>query len=154
MVHLCKDSNYPLIKMNTKKVDFLHEHKSILDKEGYVWFGRYGKRKFDIKINESDKSIYIILKDAVISTNKSFICEVTEILDYILEDGYPEYYEQFIDDIKQWFKIINIYEIDTEILYEKFVAHKSGKEAKKVLGSITPIAILRPIENIQIKDSN
>lgn len=154
MIHLCEDSNYPLIKMNTNKINFLEEHKSILNKEGYVWFGRYGKRKFSIKINEGEKSKYIILKDAAKSTNRTFICEVVEIENNIPKEGYPEYYKTFINNIIQWFKIINIYEIDTDILFEKFISCKSGKEAKKVIGSIAPIAILKPIENIQIEESN
>lgn len=154
MLRFFKDKNYPLIKMNTKKIEFLDEHKPFIDKNGYVWFGRYGKRKFDININEEGESIYIILKDSVSSTNKTFVCEVIEVSYNSQDEGYPEYYNDFLTQITQWFKLINIYEIDANILYEKFIAAKSGKEAKKVIGSIAPIAILKPIEDLEIKNSN
>lgn len=152
MITISKDKNYSLIKMNTKKIDFLNEHKQYIDKNGYVWFGRYGKRKFDIKINENETCIYVILKDAVSSTNRTFICEVVEVTDEIPNSGYPKYYDEFLEDIKQWLKIINIYEIDNKVLYEKFIAAKSGLEAKKVLSSIAPIAILKPLEDIKISN--
>lgn len=153
MLNIYKDNIYNLVKINTNKIDFLEEHKPFLNEKGYVWFGRYGNRKFKIKIKEDEKSIYIILKDAASSTNRTFICEVVEISDEIPENGYPKYYEEFLDNIKQWFKIINIYEMDTNVLYEKFISNKSGKESKKVIGSITPIAILKSIDDIQIKSN-
>lgn len=150
MLKIQKDNIYHLIKINTNKIDFLQEHEPFLHENGYVWFGRYGKREFKINIKEDEKSIYIILKDAIPSTNKTFICEVVEISDHVPEGGYPKYYETFLDDIKQWFKVTNIYEMNTDLLYEKFISNKSGKEAKSVLRSMTPIAILRAIDDIEI----
>ena len=40
--------------------------------------------------------------------------------------------------------------MNTDLLYEKFISNKSGKEAKSVLRSMTPIAILRAIDDIEI----
>ena len=45
IMDLKKDSSYLLIKINTpENINFLEEHSNIIEKNGYVWFCRFGKK--------------------------------------------------------------------------------------------------------------
>ena len=76
---LKKDSSYLLIKINTpENINFLKEHSNILEKNGYVWFCRFGKSNvLPEKICLCNN--YIFLKDSKKNNDKIYIAKYEKI---------------------------------------------------------------------------
>lgn len=112
-------SNHICIRYaDLKSIDCSYEHKMVIEKKGYVWFGKIGsKPRRDIldKILEEDIS-YIILK----SKDESYICSFDKYVEEIPEDkNYPDYYNSSfeLENFTIWFRLISMVKIkDKNIL--------------------------------------
>lgn len=104
------------------KEGMIYLHKQLIDKYGYVWYGKFGNRiSKDIieeQLNTDDPKILLIKSGSVerywlhFKEHKETIPEVDKI---------PEYYRNNCDDIKCWFKVTEFEKAEKNVLSKCFV---------------------------------
>ena len=122
-------------------VNFIEEHKRIINKEGFVWLGKMGKipKKSYVESLIKDKQGYILIK----LKNNYYICVFNAFKMNIDEhDAYPNYYRmEFLDNCyftnrtinyTMFFKVSSIREVSYDIL-KKIVVTSSGNTLNIVL---------------------
>lgn len=98
--------------VNVGGYDCILEHKNLLIKNGFVWFGKIGNKPTDKALKKmiAENTNYILLKEPV----KAYICTFeTYQHDQPLE-GFPSYYTTEILPNRKfsiWFKILSIKEV-------------------------------------------
>ena len=98
--------------------DTIKEHKKIMEKQGYCWFGKIGKKSSKGHINEllkmSQPKILLVSKQA------AYVAEISDIGYDIPESNYPIYYKEelFAKNVYPsiYFKIIGLKKIDKSLL--------------------------------------
>ena len=135
-MNLKKDSSYLLIKINTpENINFLKEHTKIIEKNGYVWFCRFGKSNvLPEKIHSYNN--YIFLKDSKRNNDKIYIVEYEEISSFPQNSLFPEYYSKILLEHSLWFKIVQIQELNYNVLIDNFVTKSTNSELEKVFRSM------------------
>ena len=146
------------------KNNFIEKHKKILCEEAYVWMMKLGKRTSTDKLQDIlDAGGWIVLRAPKAEGSKSYVARFIAFSEEEPEDmGYPEYYQEILDDeekeysdgnaIMQWFKVVQITEID-EINAEKLVMAKSEKKVNEVIGTTrTAVMFVKNNEDIEIKE--
>lgn len=132
---------------NYRKYSFINQHKEVLDKYGYVWMLKIGKRSSIDKIQSVIASGgWIVLRSPKADGSVSYIAKFSEILEEEpTEPVYPEYYNEILDNeenedyynpnaVYQWFKLENIQEL-SETNAETLVISKTGKKLNDVIGT-------------------
>lgn len=110
----------------------IKEHKKLIDKKGYCWFGKIGKKPSEkyIKLLVEQTSPKIVLY----SKMNTYICNIEDISYDKPKSGYPKYYDQKLYQYDQlvipsvYFKLKNIEKIDDEEL-NNFIVMSSGNSA-------------------------
>lgn len=146
------------------KNSFIEKHKKILSEEAYVWMMKLGKRTSTDKLQDIlDAGGWMVLRAPKAEGSKSYVARFIAFSEEEPEDmGYPEYYQEILDDeeneysygnaIMQWFKVVQITEID-EINAEKLVMAKSEKKVNEVIGTTrTAVMFVKNNEDIEIKE--
>lgn len=107
-------------------------HMEIINKNGYVWYGKMGSRI-------SDKVRREILKDScdilLIRSGHSerYWAKVIEIADCPSEKEFvPEYYREEIDLFHTWFKVVSFTEAPKDIMSKCMVS-----SSKQLLGIVS-----------------
>lgn len=78
-------------------------HQEILNRTGYVWYGKVGATPSLKTLNLiSKKGEYFCILHS--SKTGSYLCSFTEFSDIIPQNGYPEYYEKYFSN-KGFFKV-------------------------------------------------
>lgn len=135
-MEICKGSNILLFRFgNYWTDDFIREHKSIIDKTGYVWMCKQGKRS-SIEIIRSiilDGGC-IVLKEPDKCGGKYYIGHFTDITEDQPNDisHFPTYYlrELRLNRTRaQWIKIDKLYLLPS-CYVEALYLQKSGKKLK------------------------
>jgi hypothetical protein len=98
--------------VNVGGYDCIEEHKTLLNKNGFVWFGKIGNKPTDRALEKmiQDKSNYILLKDP----SKAYICTFETYQYDMPTDGFPAYYSTEILPNRKfsiWFKLLYITEV-------------------------------------------
>ena len=96
--------------VNVGGYDCIDEHLKVMDKKGYVWFGKIGNKPTDkalVKMLE-EESNYILLKEP----QNAYICRFEAYSENMpSEDEYPDYYKKEILPTRYfslWFKLVYI----------------------------------------------
>ena len=127
---LSKDSKQLLLKFGyLHGIDCIEEHQNVINKLGYVWFGKIGaKPKFGTieKMLDSEvKSNFIILK----STKECYLCKFDKYSLTIPENGFPEYYISRLrmksDTFSIWFRIIEMKKVSNLTSLQEIVVESS-----------------------------
>ena len=117
----------------------IYEHQTIINKNGYVWFGKLGNRKISEKIIKeifTKRPIKILLIHT--QSTKHYLALVDSIVYKCPElNLVPYYYRNNSSDFRNWFKIKQFIEIEEEEL-QKFYTSSGNTIAniyKKSMGS-------------------
>lgn len=125
-----------MLKINTPPgIDFLEEHKSILDKTGEVWFCRFGKTNaIKSKITEDGSSVF--LKDSAKNNNRVYIGNIAEISVNSPLENYPDYYNQIELGRALWFRLNAIIEVNPDAIMSNFRTKSSNSPLDGVYRSM------------------
>lgn len=148
---LKKDSSYLLIKINTpENINFLKEHLNILEKNGYVWFCRFGKNNvLPEKINSYNN--YIFLKDSKKNNDKIYIAKYEKFSFSPPSLLFPKYYNGISLERSLWFKLVELHEFDYNILIKNFVTKSTSSKLTNVFGSMCSSFYITCNNNLNIK---
>ena len=125
---------------NYRRTDFLKEHSEIIDKFGYTWMLKAGKRSSNQKISGvmADGGI-LILRSPTGDGGKFYAAACSEFTEQSPDDGepFPAYYTDYIRDLYdipsfQWFKVKKLYAIADDQL-DKIVLHLTREKIVDVL---------------------
>lgn len=138
---------YPFVKITTPpEIDFFEEHKNILNKEGFVWFCRFGKNNMRITtINSCNK--LLIIKESKQNGGTVYIAKFDMVTDEgeSITDSFPNYYNR-IDKIKSlWIRLLEIEKFSGEELENRFVLNASGNRVSTILKSMCAAVFLRRV---------
>jgi len=112
---------------NVGGFDCIDEHIKMLEKNGFVWFGKIGSKPASKALNEmiADNSRYILLKEP----KKSYICEFENYKEDMPDKNlFPDYYNTEILPNRKfsiWFKIISILEVNETEKLNSIIVKKS-----------------------------
>ncbi|MDD5792673.1 MAG: hypothetical protein PUD22_08830 [Erysipelotrichaceae bacterium] len=133
----------------------IEEHKKIIEKNGYCWFGKVGKQK------PSKKFCDIVLKNErpmifLHSAKKCYICDVENIVFEKPDDNaYPEYYNDILYDKgnypSAYFKIRSCYEIEKAVLSNFIVSSSRNLLPSSLHSSMNSIFLVECNNNIEIR---
>ena len=146
-----KDSSYLLIKINTpENINFLKEHAEIIEKNGYVWFCRFGKSNvLPEKIYSYNN--YIFFKDSKRNNDKIYIAKYEKFSSSPQNSLFPEYYSKISLERSLWFKIVQIQEFDYNILIDNFVTKSTNAKLENVFRSMCSSFYITCNNNLNIK---
>ncbi|MHC9388265.1 hypothetical protein ACYZFP_04920 [Clostridioides difficile] len=119
-------SNHICIRYaDLKSINCVLEHKNVIDKEGYVWFGKIGSKPRREILNNllREKNNYVLLK----SKQECYICIFEQYKEKMPEDkNFPKYYNELVkgefENFTIWFKLRSMIKVkDKQILNNIFV---------------------------------
>ena len=112
---LVSGQNLLVLKYSTKiKKDIIDEHKALIDKNGYCWYGKLG--------NATSEQIVSSIKGAdnpaiiLYTKGKLFLCDFVEMTTSRPSSGYPAYYDKEYIYPSCFFKLTSIDEAPLDIL--------------------------------------
>ena len=92
-------------------ISFFEEHQKLVQRNGYVWFCRFGRTNLITKSINKDGNI-IFIKESKKNGGKKYALEFSEILTEAPASGYPDYYDPIaINKSNLWFKVTSIIEL-------------------------------------------
>lgn len=162
-MHIEEGKNLLLFRYsNYRETDFLKEHLAVIDKKGYTWLLKAGKRSAKYKIDKvmADGG-FIILRSPTPDGGKFYAAVCTEFREATPsdEEPFPAYYKDFINDLYetpscQWFKIKEVYAIDDNQL-DNIVLNLSHEKIVNVLKTTrTAVMFLYSTGTIELKKIN
>lgn len=106
------------------KKDIIELHQQMLDKNGYVWYGKLGTVTSPKIVAET----FVAKKPALLlySKGKAYLCGVSEITGNKPQGGYPRYYDDEYIFPGCYYKLTSIDEVDEEIL-DKLIVRSSKR---------------------------
>lgn len=134
----------------------MNDHLSVLEKNGYCWFGKVGKQKPSEKfagLVMSEERPLIILH----SKNDAYICDLAEVSYERPVDGiYPQYYEDVLfkqnNNPSAYFKITSLIKIEKGVL-SNFIVSSSRNELPVALkGSMNSIFLVENVKEVLIEE--
>ena len=150
MFELEENGIYPLIRVATPAdIDFLGEHRAVIQQHGYVWFCRFGKNNMKIQSLQDCKHIMIV-KDADKNGGKVYLAMYDEVLDSLNLncEAIPNYYLGISRHIGAWIRVTQIEEISKATLEECFVVSASNGKVSNILRSMCPATFLRCVRSM------
>ncbi|WP_206538500.1 hypothetical protein [Kandleria vitulina] len=108
--------------------DCVKLHKEVLDKQGYVWFGKVGNASSIERIKERlGKEDFLLV---LYCQGKVHVCKCVDITYEKTQFGYPKYYENVLFKTNRapslYFKLESIDELEKDV-YMKCIASSSGR---------------------------
>ena len=132
---------------NFGKSSFLSAHMEMIEKHGYVWMLKLGKRSSIEKLKEiKENGGWLVLRSPKADGSKSYLAKFSDIAEEEPADKvYPDYYGEIFNESDdndffnsnisyQWFKI----ELITELMEsdaESLVVSKTEKMVNDVIGT-------------------
>ncbi len=123
-------------------------HQQLIDKLGYVWYGKMGNPIATRIIGElkslDDTRILLI------NSGKAdrYWAHVTEIQKEVPDkDGIPEYYRDITDRFKTWFKVTSFEKAPKDIMSKCYVASSGSPLGSVSKLSMSPYFIIKYEEN-------
>jgi hypothetical protein len=119
------------------------EHEKIIDKLGYVWYGKFGTRVSDknmsVILASEDKRILLIHS----GTSKRYWLHIEDISYETPElTAIPEYYRGIAGTIKTWFKVIKIEKAEKGVMAKCVVASSGSPLSAVSRHSMSPYFII------------
>lgn len=131
-----KGTSFLMLKINTPlEVDFLFEHKAILEQKGEVWFCRFGKTNV-VKSRITEEGNYVFLKDSAKNHNRVYVGTIVEISTSAPSENYPLYYNQIEREQALWFRLCEIKEVNPEKVLQYFRSKSSNAHLSSVYRSM------------------
>lgn len=97
-------------------------HQDVIDKFGYVWYGKFGnkisKEIIEEQLKTSDPKILLIKSGSVERYWLHFQSHQVETPEL---DKIPEYYRKSCQDIKCWFKVTNFEKAEKNVLSKCYI---------------------------------
>ena len=96
-------------------------HQDVIDKMGYVWYGKLGSRVAKPKQNEimkAENPCILLIQSGKGDRHWAYIDEVSETPEL---NAVPEYYRMDANKFKTWFKITRFEKADKDIMSKCFV---------------------------------
>ena len=132
-------------------------HMDVLEKKGYVWFGKVGKQKPSnkfVKLTLQEPKPRIILH----SSTKDYLCDISEVSYERPDEGYPDYYNTVLfannNNPSIYFKIISFFFIDHRYLQHFVVNGSRNKLPYSLQGSMNSLFFIECIESIDEEEVN
>ena len=104
------------------KEGMIYLHQQLIDKYGYVWYGKFGNRIskeiIDEQLKTDDPKILLIKSGSVERYWVHFTAHQESLPE---SEKIPEYYRNNCDDIKCWFKVIRFEKAEKDVLSKCFV---------------------------------
>ena len=150
---------------NYKSNNFIAEHNAVLEREGFVWMLKIGKRssieKLDIIIEQGG---WLILRSPKADGSKSFLAHFSEYAENEpKEKCFPLYYREILNSISdedtlyssepsyQWFKLDYLTPLDKHSAAE-IVVSKSEKKVDSVVNTTrTAVMFVKNAIPIEVK---
>lgn len=122
-----KDNKYIMFKISSPlEVDFFESHKKLIEKNGYVWFCRFGKNNMKIS-SMSECEPIIFIKEAKKNNDGFYIANCIEIKEDIFDNEvFPEYYNELSLKKACWLKITSLEKADMSFVLDKFLSSSGG----------------------------
>ena len=139
-------ANQPLLVIRFtqyKKIDFIGEHLRLINKDGFVWMLKTGRRIPDSSLKKSVfKNGIVILKAPKKAGGQYYFAIVDNYHNGLPQDdySYPRYYDEMIEESYDysmdgtWLKIKKI-KIMEENMLDHLIMQKSGKNLHDVINS-------------------
>lgn len=145
-----KNTALLMLKINTPPgIDFLAEHKSILEETGEVWFCRFGKTNA-IKSRITEDSNFIFFKDSAKNNNRIYIGTISEISVTLPSKNYPAYYNKIELGRPLWFRLSGIEEINSDLIMKNFRTKSSNAPLSGVYRSMCQSFYIQCISDVLI----
>lgn len=107
-------------KFYTEEFDTIKEHQKIISEAGFVWWGKFGKKlgnqKIDLTVTNLSRNLevflYLFSEDKCYKAKLEYLTNERRDVNF---DLIPAYYRQHLnweDNIGTYFKISNIIEVD------------------------------------------
>ena len=118
-------------------------HQSILQKNGYVWYGKFGSpisTKIASVLLKNDNARILLIQSG---KSKRYWAFVESVQWEKPKDGlYPAYYEQVMDRFKTWFKLVRIEDAPNDIMSKCYVTSSGTSLANASKSSMSPYFII------------
>ena len=145
-----ENTTFLMLKINTPPgIDFLSEHKSILDQTGEVWFCRFGKTNA-IKSKITADGNYIFFKDSARNNNRIYVATIYNISETPLSKNYPSYYEIIDLGRPLWFCLSDIKEINPELVNQNFRTKASNSPLSNIYRSMCQSFYIQCISDTEL----
>lgn len=110
----------------TYKKNIIELHKELIEKQGFVWYGKLGAVTSPQIVAET----FVAKKPALLlyTKGKAYLCGVEEITGNKPQKGYPQYYDDEYICPGCFYKLTSIDEIDESILNDLIV-----RSSKRIL---------------------
>lgn len=143
-----ENTAFLMLKINTPPdIDFLKEHKSILDKYGEVWFCRFGKSNV-IKSKITEDGSFVFFKDSAKNNNRIYVGNISAISVNSPLSNYPEYYQQIHMEQAFWLRLIDIDEVDPSQVMDNFRIKSSNASLDGVYRSMCNSFYIKCVSNV------
>ncbi len=119
------------------------EHEKIIDKLGYVWYGKFGAR-----VSNNNKSLILASEDKRIllihsGTTKRYWLHLEDISYETPElTAIPEYYRDIAGTIKTWFKVTKFEKAEKGVMAKCTVASSGSPLSDVSKHSMSPYYII------------
>ena len=114
-------------------------HQNIIDKNGFVWYGKIGAKVSHNIIEEllkSDSPRILLINSGKADRYWAYISEVA--FDHPAPNEYPAYYGDKIDRMKTWFKVTSFEGADRDILKKCIVTSSGSSLSEASKHSMSP----------------
>ena len=141
-----------MIKISTiDGFSFYEEHQKLIDKNGYVWFCRFGKCNLLISSITKNGNL-IFVRDTIKNGGKKYALYFSEVSSTIPDNNYPDYYKTINKEKPLWFKVTSIVELPDNLNSYLCVA-SSGNSLDHVYKSMCTSFYVKTIKACDFKKS-
>lgn len=130
----------------------IQAHKEVINKIGYVWYGKTGATISDerIKLIKQNKVKKILLIAS--GTQKRYWAYFEDIQKTTPKDGIPSYYAGFAEKFHTWFKITRIENAPKDIIGHCVVVSSQSPLGTVSKHSMNPCFFIECPDDIYLKD--
>ena len=137
---------------NYRKHSFIEAHQAVLEKEGYAWMLKFGRKTDQKKLLSIIRSGgWLVLRAPKSDGGKSYLAKFTDVQeDTPIDMTFPEYYKElfessddrflFDESSKQWFKLVSLKPMNNGEA-TSLVISKTGKKVDDVI-KVTRTAVM------------
>lgn len=123
-------------------------HQQLIDKLGYVWYGKMGNpvaARIVNELKEQKDTKILLIRSGKADRYWAHVSEITRETPPI--DGIPEYYRNLTERFKTWFKVTEFEPAPRDIMSKCFVASSGNSLGGVSQHSMSPYFIIEYKEN-------
>lgn len=118
-------------------------HQQLIDKLGYVWYGKMGSPVAMRIVNEltnQENTKILLISSGKAERYWAYVAEISKMVPPI--DGIPEYYRDIAGTFKTWFKVTEFESAPRDIMSKCFVASSGNPLGEVSKHSMSPYFII------------